>query len=395
MRLTLSCQHNDSVLSVDISPDMTLGDFRAYVEAETGIGPLQQVLMHNAQPMTGDSRELNSWGLIEGDMVLLMTRDSVGSQQSAPSAGLPNEALQQIEQMRQRVLNDPVMREGVRRQYPELESVVDDPTQFSQKMIELEQKKQDSERERQEELRRLQNDPDNPENQAKIMELIQQEAISENMNLALEHNPEVFGTVNMLFVNVEVNGQKVKAFVDSGAQTTIMSPECVEHCNLTHLIDKRFSGIARGVGEAKIIGKVHSAPIKIGDGFFPCSFTVMEGKGVDLLLGLDMLKRYQGLIDLKNNKLVLGDCEVPFLPDSEIPAQFQMEEPSASNTNTAAKPNTETSVPSESRGGRTPHADEVVSNLMNLGFSRDESIKALDMANGNAEVAAALLFQGI
>jgi len=245
----------------------------------------------------------------------------------------------------------------------------------------------------------------------------------------------------MLYINTQVNGHPVKAFVDSGAQTTIMSPSCAETCGISRLIDQRYSGIARGVGTAKILGRVHTAEIRIGNQVMPCSFTVMEGKDVDLLLGLDMLKRHQGCIDLKRNKLVFEDNEIDFLPESEIPkrvVEAQKAEPTVSGPNgteigtlsgtvrpagssAAAAAASGSSAqgagqtlgaggvpeprirptPAAAPSGQRPaqrvrrsHPKEAIDKLQGLGFTREQAIAALDAADGNVEYAAGLLFQG-
>ena len=48
--------------------------------------------------------------------------------------------------------------------------------------------------------------------------------------------------------------------MDSGAQSSIMSQDCARRCNLLHLLDKRFQGMAVGVGSGKIVGQIHQVP---------------------------------------------------------------------------------------------------------------------------------------
>lgn len=245
----------------------------------------------------------------------------------------------------------------------------------------------------------------------------------------------------MLYVDTKVNGHAIKAFVDSGAQTTIMSPSCADSCGISYLIDERFGGIARGVGTAKILGRVHNAKIQIGDAELDCAFTVMEGKDVDLLFGLDMLRRHQGCIDLLANELRFPHTRVKFLPENEIPKKWEeamVDEPTvkgpngteigaktgavrpegtsraaaqhlhpgvapgASASSSAGKqPQASSSAagPSTSNAGPAPTAPESkyeekdIAQLVSLGFSRNEAISALDATNGNVEYAAGLLFQ--
>jgi DNA damage-inducible protein 1 len=128
--------------------------------------------------------------------------------------------------------------------------------------------------------------PDDPENQAYIQEQVRLQNVQANMETAMEELPEGFGRVCMLYVNVEINGYPVKAFVDSGAQSTIMSAQCAERCGLMRLLDTRFAGVAQGVGTAKILGKVHMSQMKFGKGYFPVSITIIDqdgGKCMDMI----------------------------------------------------------------------------------------------------------------
>ena len=145
----------------------------------------------------------------------------------------------------------------------------------------------------------------------------------------MEQYPEAMGRVLMLYIDATVNGHSIQAFVDSGAQTTIMSSVCAEQCGLLHLLDTRFAGTAVGVGTGTILGRVHLAPLQIKNHFFPCSITIMDSdkglgdKNMEFLFGLDMLKRHRCKIDLQLNSLLftMEDgtyLEAPFLHEKDL-----------------------------------------------------------------------------
>lgn len=243
----------------------------------------------------------------------------------------------------------------------------------------------------------------------------------------------VFGRVHLLYIYVEVNGHSFKGLVDSGAQATIMSPACAEACGIMRLVDTRFAGVARGVGTANILGRVHSAQIKIGNLYLPCSFTVMEGKSVDLLLGLDMLKRFQATIDLTKDKLIIHGEEIPFLGEAEVPREEEAaaqeplvpgpagasigqqtgavisSAPRAASHVAQAKAQVDPSAPSSAPvaagqkstsppvGEQSPESGVRVSpqhveSLISMGATRQQAVQALQAAEDNVDVAASLIF---
>ncbi|KXZ47554.1 hypothetical protein GPECTOR_34g713 [Gonium pectorale] len=279
-------------------------------------------------------------------------------------------------------------------------------------------------------------DPFNPELQAKIEDAIRRKNIDENYEAAMEHNPENFIQVHMLYVDMEVNGVHVKAFIDSGAQMTIMTAAFAEKCHLTRLMDERFKGMAVGVGSSRILGKIHQAKMKVGDQVVTTAITVLEQKtGPQFIFGLDMLRRHQCCVDLAKNVLRIGSCgvELPFLAESQIPKDFSehVEDVSEAEANrrmesdaAAAKDKMDTDAPAAASGqpaqapapaaqpaaaprpaaqpapqvppstaGSVAADNEAkIAQLMALGADRNTAVQALHAAGGNVDMAASFMF---
>lgn len=346
MKLTITC--DDNVVQLDVYEDMELENLIAYCEAEIGVSFKEMQLLHNARLLSDMKKTLKQLGIADGDMVLVVSKEllrqsqqlatphqaagSVSASASAASSSsrhpteqdllnMPEITLEQANKVRESFLNNPNELTSLKLSNMPLADALasGNPTEFHRVLNDQHKRKRDDQLKR---MRMLTADMFDVEAQKMIAEEIQRQQVESNMQDAIEFLPEAFGQVQMLYIKCKVNGFSIAAFVDSGAQCTIMSKACAERCNVTRLIDDRWLGIAQGVGTQKILGRIHMVQLQIGNDFLPSSFNILEQQPMDMLLGLDMLKRHQCVIDLKENILRIGTTgtETEFLSEAEIPA---------------------------------------------------------------------------
>jgi DNA damage-inducible protein 1 len=149
MRLVVTFNHNDDVISIDVSDEMTVADLKAYIDTEAG-SPTG-VLFHNGKPMNGDDKELKEWGLQDDDMIIVFPPPRSASNTDNSNLSVSGETgdverlYSDIERVRQQLSRDPVLREGVEQKYPQLIGVINDPERFRDVMIKVEKERVEEE----------------------------------------------------------------------------------------------------------------------------------------------------------------------------------------------------------------------------------------------------------
>ncbi|XP_070560655.1 protein DDI1 homolog 2-like [Ptychodera flava] len=403
------------IFPLEVSADLELENFKALCEYECGFPCSEMMVLHNGIPLMDDKKTLEGYKIGEND-VLLIQRMRNPAQMSQPMSDLPQIDFSNIQvpgtssqargsprsleedpaALRAALLANPHHRALLKERNPPLSEALEsgDLEKFTNVMRSQQREKAERERER---IRLMNADPFDAEAQQHIAEDIRLKNVEANMESAMEWNPESFGQVVMLYIDCKVNGHDVKAFVDSGAQMTIMSAACAERCNIMRLVDRRWAGIAKGVGTQKIIGRVHMGQIQIGPDYLQSSFSILEDQPMDMLLGLDMLKRHQCSIDLKRNMLTIGTTgtETTFLSEGDLPPCARLNR-APSVTEDEDKQLAEAMQRSAEEASAGPSSvpdipEEKVNQIVQMGFPRELAIKELRKSNGDVNQAAAAI----
>ncbi|KAF2847084.1 hypothetical protein T440DRAFT_217323 [Plenodomus tracheiphilus IPT5] len=207
-------QADNDLLTLELPPGSTVKDLKGFIEADTALPAASQSIYLNGQPVAHETQTLEDAGIRDGEMLAVMIRRN-----PAPRTGGPRVPAQpDPEGVRQHILMNPDAQNDLRRRDPELGAALNDPARWRETFAMRQRQADEAERERQNQIALLNEDPFNVEAQRKIEDLIRQDRVVENLQKAYDENPEVFVRVHMLYVNTEVNGVPVKAFVDSGAQ---------------------------------------------------------------------------------------------------------------------------------------------------------------------------------
>lgn len=167
------------------------------VEAEAKFPADTQSFFFNGQALRNDSQTLEDAGIKDGEMLAMMVNRRNGQQQAQQrrtrqGASSDSEVTtpERIEEIRTQILQNPAQLSRLMQQNPDLAAVIHEPARFQQLWQQMLDDRDRMQRERQNQLAMLNEDPFNPEAQKKIEDMIRREKIEANLQYAYENNPE-------------------------------------------------------------------------------------------------------------------------------------------------------------------------------------------------------------
>jgi hypothetical protein len=190
------------LFSLEFPSDATLGLLKESIQAEARIPTTSQHIYHNGQLLSDDSKTMEQLQISDGDMLAVHIRDLVRStietpapqparrQATGPAPTSRSRAEQDPEVVRLQLLGNPQALQAALRLRPEIAAVINDPPRFAEVYRQMLDQERQEQMMRNREIAALNADPFDVAAQMRIAEMIREEAVQENLQNAIEHNPE-------------------------------------------------------------------------------------------------------------------------------------------------------------------------------------------------------------
>ena len=137
-------------------------------------------------------------------------------------------------------------------------------------------------------------------------------------NIAKESSPN---KPRDLTVSAQLNGQSIKALVDTGDAISVIDKEVLQDVykdQLPQLQIDNLGDVKTVSGEALPVLGMFTTPLDIANGSYSCTFVVVQDLPYDALLGRDFLRENGAIINLKESTLQLdGKRDEPY-PEREL-----------------------------------------------------------------------------
>ncbi|VVU95391.1 Aspartyl protease [seawater metagenome] len=147
---------------------------------------------------------------------------------------------------------------------------------------------------------------------------------------AINERPEQFIQPFMPYIKCKINEMEFMALIDTGSMITCMNLDTAQNCDIVKDMDDRYKISVAGVGNKQSIGKNYGVDIIINNQTIVMPITILDISlsECDLIIGLDLLRSFQGHIDFGNNLLILKSqfqtFETPLLSEQEFKLELKI-----------------------------------------------------------------------
>ena len=119
---------------------------------------------------------------------------------------------------------------------------------------------------------------------------------------------------DLIIIEMRINDEKVRALLDTGANTSYISYNCVLNMKMENMIDKRNKIKYKNTSCNMIsYGTLWHVKMNISDIECSCKFSVIDMNAeVDMVLGLNFIKQYGVIIDYNNRELYFENFMLRF-----------------------------------------------------------------------------------